>query len=812
MNHSLARTGSAIGRFAFAFALAIASGHAVVPDGSEADLVIGQQPANASNFDHPYVAVDPMTQKIFVGDEKRHRILRFASADSLSNGASAEAVLGQADFTSIEPGAGPDRLNAPRGLWCDTTGRLWVADWANSRVLRFNNAASLGSGAPADGVLGQVNFLNNAPGTSASTLRYPTGLVTDPSGNLYVADTYNHRVLRFNAAALLANGASASAVLGHSNFTTQTSPHHTATGLQYPLAVATSPNPVIPTQRILWVADSGSHRVVRYDNAAQVVSGAAATRVLGQPDFSSSSVNVTATSLYYPACLAADSSGRLYVGSSVSSRVQRFENVAAKANNAPADGVLGQAAFTTGTAGSGPGGLDYVQSLALGANGRLWIADQYNHRVVRHEAAHTKVNGADADGVLGAPSTTTDLTRRFAPEGVAIDPVSAKLFVSDGRRNRVLRFASVAALTSGAGAEAVFGQADFSGNAGATAANRMRNPSGLTVDSFGNLWVVDEGNRRVLRFNNAAQRASGTGADGVLGQQDFTANAAPPRSASTMSGVLAVVVGASGVLWVSDGTRVLRFDNARMKGNGAPADGVLGQGNFTSSIASLDAYHFVARGLALEAGCRLWVNDHANNRVLRFENAVAKINGAAADGVLGQNDFLSDNDGGSGPDGVFYCTLLTEPGGRLWVADRNKNRLLRWERAATLANGTDADGVLGQPDFGFGAGGAGLGQFNYPEAIARDSTGHLWIADRENERIVRYSPQAPRLSITPKDATTVTITLDRHAAGITYLLESSLDLQIWTPALYYTAPSKYPVLFESLIAPGAHEFFRIVEP
>ncbi len=100
-----------------------------------------------------------------------------------------------------------------------------------------------------------------------------------------------------------------------------------------------------------------------------------------------------------------------------------------------------------------------------------------NNRVLRHEAAHTKVNGADADGVLGAPTTTTDLTRVFRPYGIAIDPVSGKLFVADEQRNRVLRFASAQSLASGAGAEAVFGQADFSGRDEGTAANRMKDPS-----------------------------------------------------------------------------------------------------------------------------------------------------------------------------------------------------------------------------------------------------------------------------------------------------------------------------------------------
>lgn len=239
------------------------SARAVVPDHAEADVIIGRQPASASNFNRPCLAVDQATQKIFVGDQARNRILRFSSAASLQNGAGAEAVLGQADFTSIAPGAGPDHLNGPQGLWCDTSGRLWVADSGNNRVLRFNNAATISSGASANGVLGQVNFTNSAPGVSASSLRYPQGLVTDNVGHLYVADTSNHRVLRFSSAASLANGAPASGVLGHPDFITRTLKGSAADTLSSPVAVAISPNPVPLGQPYLWVAEVGNNRVHR---------------------------------------------------------------------------------------------------------------------------------------------------------------------------------------------------------------------------------------------------------------------------------------------------------------------------------------------------------------------------------------------------------------------------------------------------------------------------------------------------------------------------------------------------------------------
>lgn len=371
---------------------------AVVPDSAEADLVLGRPLPDASHFVSPFIAVDPATQKVFVGDRILHRILRFSSAASLQNDGAAEAVLGQADFTGGEPGTAAARLREPSGLWCDAAGRLWVADAGNNRVLRFNSAASLASGAPASAVLGQVNFINSAEGVSASSMTHPMGVVTDQLGNLYVADERNNRVLRFTNAATLANGASASGVLGQTSFAG--SGGGTGASLHHPGALAISPNPVIFGGPVLWVADTQNNRVLKYANAANAAIGASASGVLGQTNYADNFVLYTALRTPYPSALAVDSTGHLYVGS-LSSRVVRFDDALSKANGAPADGVLGQVAFNTSAAGIGPAGLDIVRSLALGAGGRIFIGDQDNHRVMRHEAAHAKVNGADADGVLG---------------------------------------------------------------------------------------------------------------------------------------------------------------------------------------------------------------------------------------------------------------------------------------------------------------------------------------------------------------------------------------------------------------------------
>ncbi|NBD34676.1 MAG: hypothetical protein GVY30_01600, partial [Chloroflexi bacterium] len=204
-------------------------------DTRPADLVLGQPDfatgdagTSPTALQSPYaVAVDPTTGKVFVADTYNHRVLRYASSTALLNGAAAEQVLGQADFDSGSANAGgavgQDTLYSPVSVFVDSTGRLWVGDCENNRVLWWNNAATQGLFANANGVLGQADFTSNTPNrgvaVAANTLFHPYGLWVDEGGDLWVADPQNHRVLRWDDAATLTNGEAADGVLGQPDFT-----------------------------------------------------------------------------------------------------------------------------------------------------------------------------------------------------------------------------------------------------------------------------------------------------------------------------------------------------------------------------------------------------------------------------------------------------------------------------------------------------------------------------------------------------------------------------------------------------------------
>lgn len=358
-------------------------------------------------------------------------------------------------------------------------------------------------------------------------------------------------------------------------------------------------------------------------------------------------------------------------------------------------------------------------------------------------------NGQPAVGVLGPadlvtrPASATTASRFNGPNGVAIDPLTGKLFIADRANNRVLRWSSADALNNGSAAEAVLGQPDFTTGTTGLSAVKMNNPIGVFVDDAGRLWVGEYGNNRVLRFDDAANRPTGAAADGVLGQPDFTTSSSA-TTAVKMNGPVGLAVDGAGRLFVSNfgNNRVLRFDNAAAKPNGAAADGVLGQPDFTTGSSGLTQNKmFNPNSVWIDAGGHLWVSDYTNRRVLRFDDAAVKPNGANADGVLGKPDFVT---GGSqvtrsGMGTTRFVNVGSD--GTLYVVEEGNHRLMIFRNAAALANGADADFVLGQPDFTTNSAPnpPNAASLATPRAsFVDDANGRLWVADWANNRVVRY--------------------------------------------------------------------------
>jgi sugar lactone lactonase YvrE len=174
-------------------------------------------------------------------------------ASALSTGQPASLVIGQSSFTTSTCKQGGHReLCDPFGSAFDSSGNLWVADTGNSRVLEFKPPFSNGQSPSL--VIGQSSFNTNACSTTQSGV-CPIGLAFDSSGNLWVADFSNSRVLEFKPP--FSNGQLASLIIGQSSFTTNAC-SATQSGLCGPQGLA------FDSSGNLWVVHEGNNRVLEF--------------------------------------------------------------------------------------------------------------------------------------------------------------------------------------------------------------------------------------------------------------------------------------------------------------------------------------------------------------------------------------------------------------------------------------------------------------------------------------------------------------------------------------------------------------------
>ncbi len=158
---------------------------------------------------------------LYVADTLNNRVLAWKNITAFQTGAFADLVIGQRDlFTTYAEGPGTTLttgLAAPSGLVVDKSGNLYVADSSNNRIVRypvpFQQTSQL---LPIDMVLGQKDLNSRganqgglASATTLSLTNQLVGLAFDSSGNLWVSDGGNNRVLRYPVASL-ASGQSSS--------------------------------------------------------------------------------------------------------------------------------------------------------------------------------------------------------------------------------------------------------------------------------------------------------------------------------------------------------------------------------------------------------------------------------------------------------------------------------------------------------------------------------------------------------------------------------------------------------------------------
>ncbi len=593
------------------------------------------------------VALDT-SGNVFMTSLKHQGVLRLDGKCGMLTLVAGNGVPG---FSGDNGPAIDSQFNQPQGIAVDTAGNIYVSDSANNRIRRISNGVI--TTIAGTGVAGSAG--DNGPAASAE-LSYQYGIAVDTLGNIYFADSGNHSVREISGGTITTvfrvpqlNEPLAVAVdsAGNIYFTAAGDSAPRAYGAVFEISKGqlsliagvqasrqTAEAPLCgngPAQGAPFVSPQGIavdlagnvYVADAYENCVREISKGGVTKFAGNGIHYSPPGDggpAASASLTFPAGVAVDSEGNVYIADSGNGRLRKVSN-----------GIITTIAGG-GTAGqSGPAMSSELYTplgLATDSAGNLYFADSGNRRVGRlSNGAITTLAGSGIPGYIpdGTPALSADL---ITPVGVALDSVdnayiadsAAGIFrISNGLLSSVPVAMSFSSPVSPAGvgidgAGKIYistgtGNSILQESNGAVSLTvpSLGFPKGLAVDGSGNLYIAASRDNQVSLFSNGlltpwvGNATAGFSGDGGL------------AIAAQLSGDAAVAFGSDGSLYIADtgNNRVRRVTNGvitTIAGNGNVGFG--GDGGPALS-APLNA----PAGISVDRAGNVYVSDTGNNRI-----------------------------------------------------------------------------------------------------------------------------------------------------------------------------------------------------
>lgn len=547
---------------------------------------------------------------LYVADMFYNRIKRYTPHGVLDTGWGGDGIVG-----GIQ-GSGPNDFKYISDIAVDSGGSVYVAETGNDRVKRYTPDGVLdlswGSG---DGIIG-------GNGSGPEDFNDPMGLALDSSGNLYVADRANGRVVRYTSAGL----------------------RDTTWGGGDGIIALSSPMGVgCDASDNLYVANWQG--VWRYTSDPTSDDGTLDLTFGGGDGIIDGSGGAGDNQEFYAIDIVVTPSGLLYVmdGQAARSRVLRYDEAGML------DTAWGGGDAIIGGQGLGAGQFHSVHGGSVDSRGNLYVADAYGWSVERYTDTGDLDTSWCGDGVMGTFGNEPDQFRY--PFGAAAD-ANGNVYVADSQNHRVVRYTPSGDLdTSWGGGDGIIGNMQGSG------VDQFDFPQDVAVDGQNRLYILDAGNHRIVRYTSSGVLDTSWATGGIILETDGSGSA-------QNKSIIGITVSPSGCIYVSDSVlhRIKRYTPSGSLDTSWASGGILSGLNGP-------------RGLATDASGNLYIADSDNHRVLRYTSAgLIDTSWGGGDGIVG-GMMGSGIDQLSTPQDV----VVNPSTNALYIADLGNRRTMRYD-------------------------------------------------------------------------------------------------------------------------------------
>jgi streptogramin lyase len=400
----------------------------------------------ASGFNSPVDVTVDDAGNVYVADLGNYTIRKVTPAGVVTTLAGRVGSSGSADGTGSAA-----RFNSLGAVAVDSAGNVYVADIGNNTIQKVT---PIGTNWVVTTLAGLAGNYGGADQTGVDArFRGPAGVAVDTNGNVYVADQVNATIRKVTSAEVVTTLAGLAGSVGNANGTGN------AARFNNPTSVA------VDSAGNVYVADFLNFAIRQVTPA-----GVVATLAGLVPSF--------------PTGVAVDINGNVYVADAGDSTILK---------RTPA----GVVTTLAGLAGADPGSVDGTGSaarfnvpygVAVDNAGNVYVTDIGNHNLRKVTPAGVVTTVAGLAGFAGSADGTGSTARFYAPRGVAVDS-AGNVYVADTFNNTIRKVMPVGTnwvVTTLAGKAGIYGSSDGTGSA-----VRFDSPTGVAVDSAGNIYVAD---------------------------------------------------------------------------------------------------------------------------------------------------------------------------------------------------------------------------------------------------------------------------------------------------------------------------------